>query len=71
MGDEFLNPFSDVFAYNTGDASTNITTNTNPNPKKAIVDSLSVDNAYGTHNKPPKLMGLKTTTDGQADLRIG
>ncbi|XP_035830760.1 uncharacterized protein LOC118480158 [Helianthus annuus] len=59
MGDGFLNPFSDVFAYNTGDASTNTTTNTNPNPKKVIADSLSVDNAYGTYNKPPKLMAIE------------
>ncbi|KAM0056776.1 hypothetical protein Hdeb2414_s0006g00222481 [Helianthus debilis subsp. tardiflorus] len=59
MGDEFLNPFSDVFAYNTGDASTNTTTSTTLNPKKAIADSLSVDNAYGTYNKPPKLMAIE------------
>ncbi|MFS8007671.1 hypothetical protein Hanom_Chr14g01263811 [Helianthus anomalus] len=64
MGDEFLNAFNDVFAYNTGDGSRNTTTNTNQNPKKAIVDSLSVDNAFGTYNKSPKLMTIE-------DCRIG
>ena len=60
MGDEFLNPFSDVFAYNTGDASTNTTTNTNQkNASKAIADTLRVNNAYGTYNKPPKLMAIE------------
>ncbi|MFS7996949.1 hypothetical protein Hanom_Chr12g01135971 [Helianthus anomalus] len=62
MGDDFLNPFSDVFAYNVTDGtSTSNTTNTalNPNPKKAIADSLSVDNAYDTYNKPPKLMAIE------------
>ncbi|MFS8002903.1 hypothetical protein Hanom_Chr13g01207541 [Helianthus anomalus] len=60
MGDEFMNPFSDVFAYNTtGETSMNTTTSTNQTPKKAIADSLSIDNAYGTYNMLPRLLAIK------------
>ncbi|MFS7921696.1 hypothetical protein Hanom_Chr03g00239961 [Helianthus anomalus] len=63
MGDDFLNPFSDVFAYtsSSGDGTSSNTNENAPNPsaKKTIADSLSVDNAYGTYNKPPKLMAIK------------
>ncbi|KAJ0938280.1 hypothetical protein HanRHA438_Chr02g0048061 [Helianthus annuus] len=63
MGDDFLNSFSDVFAYtrSTGE-NTSDNTNTsapNPNHRKTIADSLAVDNAYGTYNKPPKLMAIE------------
>ncbi|MFS8021473.1 hypothetical protein Hanom_Chr16g01427771 [Helianthus anomalus] len=37
-------------------------TSSDTNPKtatKAISDSLSVDNAYGTYNKPPKLLVIE------------
>ncbi|KAM0041267.1 hypothetical protein Hdeb2414_s0011g00364351 [Helianthus debilis subsp. tardiflorus] len=63
MGDDFLNPFSDMFAYtgSSGD-TTSINTNENaPNPraKKTLFDALSVDSASGTYNKPPKLMAIE------------
>ncbi|KAJ0614597.1 hypothetical protein HanIR_Chr02g0064211 [Helianthus annuus] len=61
--DDFLNPFSDVFAYtgSTGDDTTNNTNENTPKPsaKKTIADSLSVDSAYGTYNKPPKLIAIE------------
>ncbi|XP_035834106.1 uncharacterized protein LOC110882178 [Helianthus annuus] len=61
--DDFLNPFSDAFAY-TSSSGENTSSNTNenapnPSPKKTIADSLSVDNAYGTYNKLPKLMVIE------------
>ncbi|XP_022020137.1 uncharacterized protein LOC110920219 [Helianthus annuus] len=64
MGDDFLNPFSDVFTYTsgTGENTTSDNTNTsapNPNHRKTIADSLSVDNAYGTYNKSPKFMAIE------------
>ncbi|KAM0035748.1 hypothetical protein Hdeb2414_s0015g00450161 [Helianthus debilis subsp. tardiflorus] len=63
MDDDFLNPFSDVFAYtsSTGENTTDNTNTSAPNPnhRKTIADSLSVDNAYGTYNKPPKLMSIE------------
>ncbi|KAJ0531878.1 hypothetical protein HanIR_Chr09g0390461 [Helianthus annuus] len=61
--EDFLNPFSDAFAYTSSigdDTSSNTNENTaNPSAKKTIADSLSVDSAYGTYNKPPKLMAIE------------
>ncbi|MFS8034748.1 hypothetical protein Hanom_Chr17g01584851 [Helianthus anomalus] len=57
MADEFLNPFSDVFAFNSIGATSfdaNLKTTT-----KAISDLLRVDNAYGTYNKLTKLMAIE------------
>ncbi|MFS7906229.1 hypothetical protein Hanom_Chr01g00056861 [Helianthus anomalus] len=59
MDDRFLNPFYDVFAYTSGlgdDTTTNRNdTTSTSNPKKILSDAMSVESAYGTYNKPPKL----------------
>ena len=60
--DDFLNPFSDGFAYtgSTGDDTSHINENgPNSSTKKTLSDALSVDSAYGTYNKPPKLMAIE------------
>ncbi|KAJ0766099.1 hypothetical protein HanPI659440_Chr08g0311581 [Helianthus annuus] len=61
--DEFMNPFSDMFAFmgNTGDdTSKNTNENvSNPSTKKTLSDALSVEIAYATYNKPPKLMAIE------------
>ncbi|XP_035838308.1 uncharacterized protein LOC118485900 [Helianthus annuus] len=61
--DEFMNPFSDMFAFtgNTGDDTSNNTNEnvSNPSAKKTLSDALSVESAYGTYNKPPKLMVIE------------
>ncbi|KAF5765865.1 hypothetical protein HanXRQr2_Chr15g0708651 [Helianthus annuus] len=61
--DDFLNPFSDAFAFigSTGDDTKNNTNENAPksSAKKTIADSLNVDSAYGTYNKPPKLMAIE------------
>ncbi|KAJ0887433.1 putative transcription factor interactor and regulator CCHC(Zn) family [Helianthus annuus] len=61
--DEFMNPFSDMFAFtgNTGDDTSNNTNEnvSNSSTKKTLSDALSVESAYGTYNKPPKLMAIE------------
>ncbi|MFS8034685.1 hypothetical protein Hanom_Chr17g01584091 [Helianthus anomalus] len=61
--DEFMNPFSDVFAFTSGsrDGTSSNTNETTPTPsaKKILKDVMSVDSAYGTYNKPPKLMAIE------------
>ncbi|MFS7917408.1 hypothetical protein Hanom_Chr03g00188701 [Helianthus anomalus] len=61
--DDFMNPFSDVFAFTggLGDGTSNNTSETTPTPsaKKILSDAMSVDSAYGTYNKPPKLMAIE------------
>ncbi|XP_022004290.1 uncharacterized protein LOC110901825 [Helianthus annuus] len=61
--DEFMNPFSDMFAFmgKTGDDTSNNTNEnvSNPSTKKTLSDALSVESAYGTYNKPPKLMAIE------------
>uniref|UniRef100_A0A251SCY7 Uncharacterized protein n=1 Tax=Helianthus annuus TaxID=4232 RepID=A0A251SCY7_HELAN len=63
MDDLFMNPFCDVFAYTScsGDGTTNNTNETTPTPntKKILSDAMSVESAYGTYNKPPKLMAIE------------
>ncbi|MFS7998287.1 hypothetical protein Hanom_Chr12g01151881 [Helianthus anomalus] len=59
--EEFMNPFSDMFAFagNTGDdTSSNINENT-PSAKKTLSDALSEESAYDTYNRPPKLMAIE------------
>ncbi|KAM0055431.1 hypothetical protein Hdeb2414_s0006g00206021 [Helianthus debilis subsp. tardiflorus] len=62
MDDIFMNPFSDMYAFagNSGDdnSSSNINENT-PNTKKKLSDALEVESAFGTYNKPPKLMAIE------------
>ncbi|KAJ0764895.1 hypothetical protein HanPI659440_Chr08g0297331 [Helianthus annuus] len=61
--DDFMNPFSDVFAFtgSLGDGTSDNTNETTPTPsaKKILSDAMSVDSAYGTYNKWPKLMAIK------------
>ncbi|KAJ0851919.1 hypothetical protein HanRHA438_Chr14g0632321 [Helianthus annuus] len=61
--DDFMNPFCDVFAFTSGsgDDTSNNTNETTPTPsaKKIFSDAMSVDSAYGTYNKPPKLMAIE------------
>ncbi|KAJ0453377.1 putative transcription factor interactor and regulator CCHC(Zn) family [Helianthus annuus] len=61
--DDFMNPFSDVFAFTggSGDGTSDNTNETTPTPsaKKILSDAMSVDSAYGTYNKPSKLMAIE------------
>ncbi|KAJ0505420.1 hypothetical protein HanRHA438_Chr12g0554391 [Helianthus annuus] len=59
--DEFMNPFSDMYAFagNSGDGTSSNTNENTPNAKKTLSDALSVESAYGTYNKPPKLMAIE------------
>ncbi|KAJ0455599.1 hypothetical protein HanIR_Chr15g0753001 [Helianthus annuus] len=62
MDDIFLNPFSDMcaFAGNSGDDTSSSNNNDNPpNAKKKLSDVLEVESAFGTYNKPPKLMAIE------------
>ncbi|MFS7987507.1 hypothetical protein Hanom_Chr11g01023471 [Helianthus anomalus] len=47
--DEFMNPFSDMFAFagKTGDDTSNNTNENTPSAKKTLSDALSVESAYG------------------------
>ncbi|MFS8023026.1 hypothetical protein Hanom_Chr16g01446581 [Helianthus anomalus] len=66
MENEFYNEFFDAFRTSKAPASTS-----NPNNMTSVIsETLNVDNAYGTYQKPPKLI-LKITTGGRADSRIG
>ncbi|KAF5795707.1 hypothetical protein HanXRQr2_Chr08g0342931 [Helianthus annuus] len=59
--DEFMNPFSDMYAFagNTGDDTSSNTNENTPSTKKTLSDALSVESAYGTYYKPPKLMAIE------------
>ena len=62
MDDIFLNPFSDMYAFagNSGDDTSTSNNNENPpNAKKKLSDALEVESAFGTYNKPPKLMAIE------------
>ncbi|KAM0046252.1 hypothetical protein Hdeb2414_s0009g00313961 [Helianthus debilis subsp. tardiflorus] len=62
MDDLFMNPFSDMYAFarNSGDDTSSSNTNENPpNAKKKLSDALEVESAFGTYNKPPKLMAIE------------
>ncbi|KAM0056771.1 putative transcription factor interactor and regulator CCHC(Zn) family [Helianthus debilis subsp. tardiflorus] len=59
--DEFMNPFSDMYAFagNSGDDTSSNTNENTPSTKKTLSDTLSVESAYDTYNKPPKLMAIE------------
>ncbi|KAF5804169.1 hypothetical protein HanXRQr2_Chr05g0194041 [Helianthus annuus] len=59
--EEFMNPFSEMYAFasNGGDDSTNRTNENTPNTRKTLTEALSVESAYGTYNKPPKLLAIE------------
>ncbi|KAJ0430469.1 hypothetical protein HanHA300_Chr17g0669441 [Helianthus annuus] len=59
--DGFMNPFSDMYAFagNSGDDTSSNTNENTPNTKKTVFDTLGVESAYGTYNKPPKLMAIE------------
>ncbi|KAM0040053.1 hypothetical protein Hdeb2414_s0012g00389251 [Helianthus debilis subsp. tardiflorus] len=59
--EEFMNPFSDMYAFagNTGDDMTSRPNENSSSAKKTLSDALSVESAYGTYNKPPKLMAIE------------
>ncbi|KAJ0808628.1 putative transcription factor interactor and regulator CCHC(Zn) family [Helianthus annuus] len=59
--DEFMNPFSDMYAFagNSRDDTSSNTNENTPNTKKTLSDALGVESAYGTYNKPPKLMAIE------------
>ncbi|MFS7979718.1 hypothetical protein Hanom_Chr10g00931001 [Helianthus anomalus] len=61
MDDLFMNPFSDMYAFagNTGDDTSSNTNENTLSTKKNLSDALSVESAYGTYNKPPKLMAIE------------
>ncbi|KAM0063357.1 hypothetical protein Hdeb2414_s0003g00089991 [Helianthus debilis subsp. tardiflorus] len=62
MDDLFMNPLSDMYAFagNSGDDTSSSNTNENtPNTKKSLSDTLGVESAFGTYNKPPKLMAIE------------
>ena len=56
-----MNPFSEMYAFagNSGDDTSNRTNENSPSAKKTLSDALSVESAYGTYNKPPKLMAIE------------
>ncbi|MFS7912033.1 hypothetical protein Hanom_Chr02g00125071 [Helianthus anomalus] len=62
MDDLFLNLFSDMYAFagNSGDDTSSSNTNEDtPRTKKSISDALGMESAFGTFNKPPKLMTIE------------
>ncbi|KAF5786586.1 hypothetical protein HanXRQr2_Chr10g0442671 [Helianthus annuus] len=62
MDDIFMNLFSNMYAFagNSGDDTSSSNTNENtPNTKKKLSYALEVESAFGTYNKPPKLMAIK------------
>ncbi|KAM0036527.1 hypothetical protein Hdeb2414_s0014g00427471 [Helianthus debilis subsp. tardiflorus] len=62
MDDIFMNSFSDMYAFvgNSGDDTSSSNTNENTlSTKKSLSDALGVESAYGTYNKPPKLMAIE------------
>ncbi|KAJ0898724.1 hypothetical protein HanRHA438_Chr08g0360061 [Helianthus annuus] len=62
MDDPFMNPFSDMYAFagNSGDDTSSSNTNENsPSTKKSLSDTLGMESAFGTYNKPPRLMAIE------------
>ncbi|XP_022008846.1 uncharacterized protein LOC110907979 [Helianthus annuus] len=59
--EEFMNPFSEMYAFagNGGDDSTNRTNENTPSTRKTLTEALSVESAYGTYNKPSKLLAIE------------
>ena len=61
MDDMFLNPFSDMYAF-TGSSGNNDSTSNNTNenqPKEKKKEAWESESAFGTFNKPPKLMAIE------------
>ncbi|KAL9996280.1 putative RNA-directed DNA polymerase [Helianthus debilis subsp. tardiflorus] len=61
MDDMFLNPFSDMYAF-TGSSGNNDTSSSNTNenqPKEKKKEAWESESAFGTFNKPPKLMAIE------------
>ncbi|KAJ0556046.1 hypothetical protein HanIR_Chr07g0309181 [Helianthus annuus] len=61
MNDIFLNPFSDMYAFagNSGNDDTS-SSNANENPpKEKKKEAWESESAFGTFNKPPKLMAIE------------
>ncbi|KAJ0667387.1 hypothetical protein HanPI659440_Chr17g0677261 [Helianthus annuus] len=61
MDDIFLNPFSDMYAF-TGSSGNNDTSSSNTNenqPKEKKKEAWESESAFGTFNKPPKLMAIE------------
>ncbi|KAJ0555482.1 hypothetical protein HanIR_Chr07g0302551 [Helianthus annuus] len=62
MGDLFMNPFSDMYAFarNSGDDTSSSNTNENTSStKKKLSDALEVEITFETYNKPPKFMAIE------------
>ncbi|KAM0046741.1 putative transcription factor interactor and regulator CCHC(Zn) family [Helianthus debilis subsp. tardiflorus] len=62
MDDIFLNPFSFMYAFagnSRDDTSTSNNNDNPPNAKKKLSDALEVESAFGTYNKPSKLMAIE------------
>ncbi|KAM0064523.1 hypothetical protein Hdeb2414_s0003g00103951 [Helianthus debilis subsp. tardiflorus] len=59
--EEFMNPFSEMYAFagNGGDDSTSRSNENVQSTRKTLSDALSVESAYGTYNKPPKLLAIE------------
>ncbi|KAM0070675.1 hypothetical protein Hdeb2414_s0001g00015891 [Helianthus debilis subsp. tardiflorus] len=61
MDDIFLNPFSDMYAF-TGNSGNDDTSSSkeNENPlKEKKKEAWESESAFGTFNKPPKLMAIE------------
>ncbi|KAJ0786116.1 hypothetical protein HanOQP8_Chr02g0051521 [Helianthus annuus] len=61
MDDMFLNPFSDMYAF-TGSSGNNDSTSNNTDenqPKEKKKEAWESESAFGTFNKPPKLMAIE------------
>ncbi|KAJ0549348.1 hypothetical protein HanHA300_Chr07g0232561 [Helianthus annuus] len=63
MDDIFLNPFSDMYAFagnSENDDTSSSNANENPsNTKKKLTEAWESESAFGTFNKPPKLMAIE------------
>ncbi|KAJ0851761.1 putative transcription factor interactor and regulator CCHC(Zn) family [Helianthus annuus] len=61
MNDIFMNPFSDIYAF-TGSSGNNDMSSDNTNedlPKGRKKEAWESESAFGTFNKPPKLMAIE------------
>ncbi|KAJ0581523.1 hypothetical protein HanHA300_Chr04g0142011 [Helianthus annuus] len=59
----FLNPFSDMYAF-SGNSGNDDTSSSNanenpPNAKKKLTEVWESESAFGTFNRPPKLMAIE------------
>ncbi|KAJ0916728.1 hypothetical protein HanPSC8_Chr06g0265171 [Helianthus annuus] len=61
MDDIFLNPFSDMYAF-AGNTGNDDTSSSNTNDNSMVVkkkEAWESESAFGTFNKPPKLMAIE------------